>query len=298
MYPYKIGTISIKNEQISFTRQYYTKSRVPVLNAHTIYEVLLIRSGEFTAVCGTSFHTGDAPCLVFYNKGCYHGTARYYCETVPYDAYSTYFDDRALEAVSSIDSSFSDLFLEDFWALPLSEAEADHIVEILQSATNIHDDYPSKFGYLIIYFSYIRKILEERNFAPHHIFGEVYILEAIRHILYETEKGIQTKVADLPKKFCVCASKFLKDFKAVTGVSAKEYIEICALDRSKRLLAKGYGIAEAAEACGFSSTSYFIQFFGRQVGMTPGVYKKQIRDGINKSISNATNKERKGNDDE
>lgn len=275
MYPYKIGKLSPIKKQIAFTKTLYNTSAVPVLHAHTGYEVLFIKSAQFTAISGTSFYTGDAPCLVFFGKGMYHGTARYYCETVPYIAYPTNFDSSVLEMVEGLCPGSREMFSDSFRVIRLDESACEEISDLLERASSANGDAQMNLGYLLIYISIIRRLIKENGTAPFHRYGDAYILDAIRLIVNEIGNGNQIKVSELPKKFCVCSSKFLKDFKEVTGVSAKEYIAICALDRAKRLLAKGHDIGETAQECGFSSTSYFIQFFNHHEGITPGMYRKQ-----------------------
>lgn len=276
MYPYKIGKLSPIEKQISFAATLYNDSRVPVLHAHTGYEVLFIKSSHFTAISGTSFYTGDAPCLVFFGKGTYHGTARYYCETVPYVAYPTNFDEAVLEAVEELCPGTKEIFSDEFRILRLDNDSCEEIYELLQKASNKGNDEQMSLGYLLIYFSIIKRLLKENKTVPFMRYGDAYILDAIRLIVNEIGNGNQIKVSELPKKFCVCSSKFLKDFKEVTGVSAKEYIAFCALDRAKRMLSKGYDIGLTAQECGFSSTSYFIQFFNHHEGITPGMYRRQF----------------------
>ena len=276
MYPYKIGKLTSINKQISFTKTVYGASCVPVLHAHTGYELLFIKSSQFTAISGTSFYTGEAPCIVFFGRGMYHGTARYYCETVPYLAYPTYFDKSVLEAVNNLFPGTKELFDDEFWVLRLDNESCDEIYELLDKAMKSGEDGKMSLGYLLIYFSIIKRLVKENKTVPFQRYGDAYILDAIRMIVNEIGNGNQIKVSELPKKFCVCSSKFLKDFKEVTGVSAKEYIAICALDRAKRMLAKGHDIGLTAQECGFSSTSYFIQFFNHHEGITPGMYRKQF----------------------
>ena len=276
MYPYKIGKLTSINKQISFTKTVYGTSCVPVLHAHTGYELLFIKSSQFTAISGTSFYTGEAPCIVFFGRGMYHGTARYYCETVPYLAYPTYFDKSVLEAVNNLFPGTKELFDDEFWVLRLDNESCDEIYELLDKAMKSGEDGKMSLGYLLIYFSIIKRLVKENKTVPFQRYGDAYILDAIRMIVNEIGNGNQIKVSELPKKFCVCSSKFLKDFKEVTGVSAKEYIAICALDRAKRMLAKGHDIGLTAQKCGFSSTSYFIQFFNHHEGITPGMYRKQF----------------------
>jgi len=49
------------------------------------------------------------------------------------------------------------------------------------------------------------------------------------------------------------------------------------LDYSKRLLVEtSYSIARVSRLAGFGSVGYFIQFFQRRVGKTPGKYREDL----------------------
>jgi AraC-like DNA-binding protein len=42
------------------------------------------------------------------------------------------------------------------------------------------------------------------------------------------------------------------------------------------LLHAGATVGEAALACGFEDESYFVRFFKKQTGVTPGAYRKRF----------------------
>ena len=48
-----------------------------------------------------------------------------------------------------------------------------------------------------------------------------------------------------------------------------EYITITRIDAAKDMLIKGYSVAATAEACGFSTSSYFIKVFSEITRTTP-----------------------------
>ena len=55
------------------------------------------------------------------------------------------------------------------------------------------------------------------------------------------------------------------------------YYELVRIENAKRMLESGYfSVSSIAEASGFSSSSYFIQVFGKQVGISPEAYRKRI----------------------
>lgn len=65
---------------------------------------------------------------------------------------------------------------------------------------------------------------------------------------------------------------FHRLFKQQTGQTLVEYINALRLDRALRLLKENYTVRAVAEAVGFSSTSYFNQFFKTRMRLTPAAW--------------------------
>lgn len=69
-------------------------------------------------------------------------------------------------------------------------------------------------------------------------------------------------------------SYFCRIFKAATGATFVEYLNLVRISRAEKLLSEGgSGILEISEAVGFSSVSYFSRIFKRYKGCSPGVYR-------------------------
>ncbi|MBR2477012.1 MAG: helix-turn-helix transcriptional regulator [Clostridia bacterium] len=65
-------------------------------------------------------------------------------------------------------------------------------------------------------------------------------------------------------------------FKDKTGMSLREYITSLRLEDAKVLLANSdLSVTEVAFAVGFSSSNYFANVFKRDIGMSPGEYRKK-----------------------
>lgn len=69
---------------------------------------------------------------------------------------------------------------------------------------------------------------------------------------------------------------FLRTFKEATGFSPLQYVIAKRVDRAQQLLSKSSEpIAEVAYAVGFSSQSHFTSAFKRQLGTTPGAFRRR-----------------------
>lgn len=68
--------------------------------------------------------------------------------------------------------------------------------------------------------------------------------------------------------------RLARTFKAEVGLAPHAYQVQLRVLLAKRLLAAGYGIAEAAAECGFYDQAHLTDRFKRHVGVTPGVYTR------------------------
>ena len=81
---------------------------------------------------------------------------------------------------------------------------------------------------------------------------------------------------ELAMRVGVSRRNFEQRFRQATGSTPHAAILARRMNEAKRLLsAGGCGVAEVAEACGFSSVHYFTTAFKRECGQTPGGFRKQ-----------------------
>lgn len=70
-------------------------------------------------------------------------------------------------------------------------------------------------------------------------------------------------------------SNFRREWLKLYNESALQYRDKIRLRYSKEYLSSGfYTVSEVAEKCGFDDVNYFIRFFKKHTGMSPGKYKK------------------------
>ncbi len=80
-------------------------------------------------------------------------------------------------------------------------------------------------------------------------------------------------LADAPE------TQFLSDFKATFGATPHQYVLSRRIARAQELLAAGaMPLAEIAYACGFASQSHMTDVFREKLGVTPGRYRKEVRE--------------------
>ena len=72
-------------------------------------------------------------------------------------------------------------------------------------------------------------------------------------------------------------TNFRREWKKRYGESPLQYRDDLRLSYAKEYLNSGYySVTEIARNCGFDDASYFVRFFKKQTGITPGNFKKQL----------------------
>ena len=89
--------------------------------------------------------------------------------------------------------------------------------------------------------------------------------------------GEDLSIEALANEACLGPFHFARAFKAATGMSPHRYLTDLRIERAKFLIAEGkIPLAEIAYLCGFSSEPYFTTWFKREVGTTPGTYRRSF----------------------
>jgi AraC-like DNA-binding protein/CheY-like chemotaxis protein len=76
--------------------------------------------------------------------------------------------------------------------------------------------------------------------------------------------------------------RFSRGFRAVYGVTFRDYLADHRLKQSRRLLAnRGVAITDVAAMSGFNDPSYFARLFRRRLGMSPSDYRASLaKEGV------------------
>ena len=86
------------------------------------------------------------------------------------------------------------------------------------------------------------------------------------------------RVSDLTSHFYLSGKQISRIVRSQTGLSTAEYLGSLRLKSAKKLLKDtDLGIGEISEKLGFSSVTYFYQFFREKEGYPPGFYRGNIR---------------------
>lgn len=86
-------------------------------------------------------------------------------------------------------------------------------------------------------------------------------------------------LATLARLSDMSVTNFRREWKRAYGESAMQYRDSVRLHHARLLLECGYySVSEIAKRCGFEDVSYFVRFFRKKTGVTPGVYKASLAD--------------------
>ncbi|MCA7012586.1 AraC family transcriptional regulator [Dickeya dadantii] len=70
---------------------------------------------------------------------------------------------------------------------------------------------------------------------------------------------------------------FLRQFKALLGMTPHAYLVQARLRQARSLLIKGASLSDTASRCGFSDQSHFTRHFKRAMGITPGEFVRTLK---------------------
>jgi len=91
----------------------------------------------------------------------------------------------------------------------------------------------------------------------------------------EAHHGEKLRLHSLARMAGYSPHYFHRLFAAYTGQTPTAFVNAVRFRRAQELLRQGYTVEAAGSAVGFSSTSYFSDFFKRQSGMSPGAWRRQ-----------------------
>jgi AraC-like DNA-binding protein len=83
---------------------------------------------------------------------------------------------------------------------------------------------------------------------------------------------------DLAQAAGLSANHFLRVFKLATGETPYHFLRARRLERARQLLAdNAMPLAELALECGFANQAHFTAAFSRELGISPGRYRRAVR---------------------
>lgn len=107
-----------------------------------------------------------------------------------------------------------------------------------------------------------------------------YAAARIREVTDWLGKNLRNwiRVEDLATGSRLPQARFFREFKAVTGVTPKDYVLRLKIEEAAGMLEgnPALSVTDIAHHLGFSSSQYFATVFRRYLGVSPSAYRKQL----------------------
>lgn len=102
------------------------------------------------------------------------------------------------------------------------------------------------------------------------------IARVVTHIREHADRSIRQE--ELLTLASMGATKFKHLFKAMTGMTATEYVTEVRMDRARNLLLDaGLGVEEVARRCGYEAPTSFATVFRKRTGLSPRAWRQRAR---------------------
>lgn len=161
-----------------------------------------------------------------------------------------------------------------FPARALHDADNSGIAnQLCQPLADINDIAAHK--QLLLDFLRTHAKAEERSIPLRAIDNDHTIRHAIEQL--HAQPQANTTVESLAQACGMSASRFIRHFKAATGVTPGAYRLNLRLNGARRLLAQGAALAEAAHCMGFADQAHLQRSFKAHHALTPGRYAQGAR---------------------
>lgn len=214
------------------------------------------------------------PALIFHHAGSYHYIDTDEIGPVGYTCYCIYFAEQHVKQIPEA-LLHSDLLLrDDCFVIELNEQQCSTLTRYAE-LLSLEDGYNEKNLFLLLI------MLNEAYYLLRHAkvsrfnTANSYIFDVVQYLVGHFNESLTTK--QIASIFHVSVSKINNDFQRITGQTLNRFCSNLRLTRAAELLlaTPNMPISEIAYRCGFSSESYFIQTFQKNLGITPKSYRKQ-----------------------
>lgn len=255
------------------------------MHDHPVWEVCVMLSGSMLHIAGgRSYHLarGDVffcrPGELHYALAAEQSVYERYAFWIPADAFS-WIAGGEEEAMGV----FSDPRLEGENVIHLDMQREGELIAILDSIRRVisrgHEASPleslCRLTDLLLFVGDAAKLPSRGHDSDSgYEHSPEIIHKVIRYVRdnYRTISGI-SEIAD---HFYINKDYLTRVFRKFTGFTVHDYIRSVRISKSRVMLSGGSGVTEAAFACGFNSTSYFIRVFTKAVGVTPAQYRRSV----------------------
>lgn len=248
---------------------------------HTDIEIVRVISGKLCLSLNNYDYNLEAGDVAFVNSEVVHGAIPdncvYQCIVFSADGFVL----RQEDWQSVCDALMShELYITEYFKADTTVAKMAH--NLFDEMEKQESGYSrlSCIGALFCLFGEIVRsdaLLSERHTASDGFYKNEHKLKKVLTFI----RGNFDKPITLQDMSVVCEMSpkyFCSYFKKMTKMSPTEYLMFYRAEKSARMLLKtDLSVTEVAFSCGFADLSYFIKVFKKQMGMSPGKFRKWSR---------------------
>jgi len=255
---------------------------------HNVVEIIYILEGEFLITVGNTKYTLQPGEMILINAKEVHAV-----NVLDYGIHRSFAVKFTPETICSDTQSLMELKYVIPYIISISDFKTRYTKEEVENSNIkncidniIKEDRERQHAYkfaIRIYISHlfldlIRKV---NNIVPPTEEIKDNIKNEFRNIFHFLSSHYAEKLSavQVAKKFGLRQSDFSAHFKKITGKSFNEYLNYIRICKAKRMLISSKkSITEIALSVGFANTSYFINCFKNQMGITPASFKQIYTD--------------------
>jgi AraC-like DNA-binding protein len=247
---------------------------------HTFYEILLVREGVGSHMVEFETYPIRPNALYFLVPGQVH------CWTyeTPPSGQVVLFTEEFLPLPPAGASSFGDRWhfaeLSERGEIATSANQAAGLLALIESMTRERRDMPTGYrtvlqAYLHVFITCARRLVTPTH--SRHEMGRASLLVGDFLDLLR-RRSVEPVVSAYSHELGVTPGHLAETVKKMTGKTPGQHIRNMQLVEAKRLLAyTEKTVAEIAYELGFKDAAYFGRFFKRELGCTPGEFRKDAR---------------------
>lgn len=242
---------------------------------HDEYEILLgITDGGTFVINGHSYPLCHGMLFVL-GKGVLHQCI---ANISSYEKYILHFSPETLDLLSSSQSDLESIFNSfDYLTLLLNEDQFElfrsGIENCILSKGVFGEDIKRNMAFMSLLLDITELIKGNIRSVPPALNQEYSKMMPIFEYIHQ-HYAEDISLEKLSKQFYISKYHLCRQFKALTGFSLCSYITNYRIRQACILLRKGVSVQQSGEEVGFSSTSHFINSFGKIIGTSPGQYAK------------------------
>lgn len=181
----------------------------------------------------------------------------------------------SLVAEASADVSEGKTRTYEFCHPVMSDADVARRFQMLFSAVTRGDVEKACLRSEELFFGLLPDVMQEsticgdRQSVPRGIF--------VAKCRIDDDPAAPISLSDLARASGLSRFQLLRGFVRATGLTPHAYLVQRRIDLSRRLIARGTSLAEAATVAGFADQSHMTRIFVRKYGISPGAYADAAR---------------------